>query len=143
MENDDRDLRQEKRFEVVIEARKLEIELFGRRSLFFWGFMASAFVGYATLYKIGSGLSLIIACFGLVCSVAWTLVNRGSKYWQENWEAKVDKVEDNVTGPLFKVALCLWHFGDTWSYLCHHTGTGGLHSSVVSESVQSTDDHHV
>ena len=37
----------------------------------------------------------------MVCSCAWTLVNRGSKYWQENWEAKVERHETSVTGVLF------------------------------------------
>ena len=38
----------------------------------------------------------------MVCSLAWTLVNRASKYWQEQWESKIEKVEDCVTGTLFK-----------------------------------------
>jgi hypothetical protein len=29
-----------------------------------------------------------------VCSVVWTLGNRGSKYWQEAWEKKVERIED-------------------------------------------------
>lgn len=37
----------------------------------------------------------------MVCSAAWTLLNRGSKYWQENWETKVELNEKKVTGPLF------------------------------------------
>src|SRR5439155_2216868 len=50
-----------------------------------------------------SDLAIVVACFGTVCSSAWTLLNRGSKYWQENWEAKVERYEVNVTGPLFAV----------------------------------------
>jgi hypothetical protein len=80
---------------------KFEIQLFWSRSLFFWGFIASAFVGYATLQQHGSDLSVVVACFGVVCSVAWTLVNRGSKYWQEAWEQKVERLESGVTGALF------------------------------------------
>lgn len=38
-------------------------------------------------------------------SFAWFCVNRGSKYWQENWEKHVDLLEDKVTGPLYKVVL--------------------------------------
>jgi len=89
-------------FDKSVNTRALEIELFWKRSLFFWGFIASAFVGYAALKQIGSDLSIVIACFGMVCSAVWSLVNRGSKYWQENWESKVEKIEQNVTGPLFK-----------------------------------------
>ena len=36
---------------------------------------------------------------------AWYLVNRGSKYWQENWENHVDMLEDAVIGPLYKTVL--------------------------------------
>ena len=34
-----------------------------------------------------------------------TLVNRGSKYWQENREAHVDELEDEFEGPLYKTIL--------------------------------------
>jgi hypothetical protein len=46
---------------------------------------------------------LPVASFGLVCSFAWTLANRGSKYWQENWEQKVNRFERGVTGPLIQL----------------------------------------
>lgn len=81
------------------ETRKFEIERYWQRSLFFWGFIGAAFVSYAALYdKTDKLLPLVIACFGLVCSVAWTLQNRGSKYWQEAWEQKVIAVERDVLG---------------------------------------------
>src|ERR1039457_4874632 len=56
-----------------------------------------AFVAYAQLFGRGD-LPFFVACFGLVCSVAWALQNRGSKYWQEAWEAKVESVEKTVLG---------------------------------------------
>jgi hypothetical protein len=93
----------EKAFNTALATRNFEIGLFWQRSLFFWGFIGAAFVGHAALREADSNLSLVLACFGLVCSFAWSLVNRGSKYWQESWETKVDKTEDEVTGPLFKL----------------------------------------
>jgi hypothetical protein len=90
-----------KAFETAVDTRKFEIQLFWTRSIFFWGFIASAFVGYASLRQHASDLSIVVACFGVVCSVAWSLVNRGSKYWQEAWESKVERLEPLVTGPLF------------------------------------------
>jgi hypothetical protein len=86
------------------ETRRFEIERFWQRSLFFWGFIGAAFVAYAALAKdnVDPLLSLSIACFGGVSSVAWTLQNRGSKYWQEAWEDKIRAVEIDVLGvPLF------------------------------------------
>jgi len=90
---------QNKRFDLSVQTRNFEIDLFWKRSLFFWGFISAAFVGYAALRQ--SDLRIVVACFGMICSCAWTLVNRGSKYWQENWETKVERFEDPITGALF------------------------------------------
>jgi hypothetical protein len=89
----------EKRFDVSVQIRNLEIDLFWKRSLFFWGFISAAFVGYSAIKQ--PTLRSVVACFGMVCSVAWSLVNRGSKYWQESWETKVERFETAVTGVLF------------------------------------------
>jgi hypothetical protein len=88
-------------FGVALDTRNLEIQLFWSRSVFFWGFIAVAFAGYAALVRINSGLSLVVATFGFVCSIAWTLVNRGSKYWQEAWEQKILRLEPQEPEPLF------------------------------------------
>jgi hypothetical protein len=97
-------------FDVAVDIRKLEITLFWQRSLFFWGFIAAAFVAYSATGVPSGGtqapsgdteMPFIISCFGFVCSVAWTLVNRGSKYWQEVWEQKLRRVEKEVLGRSF------------------------------------------
>jgi len=90
-----------KAYETAVETRKLEIKLFWSRSLFFWGFIASAFVAYSALRRYSSDISIIIAGFGFVCSVAWSLGNRGGKFWQESWEIKVERIEPSVTGEMF------------------------------------------
>ena len=90
------------RLKISNDTRKFEIELFWKRSLFFWGFIASAFIAFVASYKSNPTLSFVIANFGLACSIAWTLANRGSKFWQENWEQCVTNNEDDVIGPLFK-----------------------------------------
>lgn len=90
------------RFKAAVQARAQELELFWKRSLFFWGFIGSAFVGYAAMSDNTGPAAITLTCFGLVCSLAWTLANRGSKYWQENWEQKVAKAEDAVVGELFR-----------------------------------------
>jgi hypothetical protein len=76
---------EEKRYDVSLQTRNFEIELFWKRTIFFWGFIAAAFGGYAALRNSESDLAIVVACFGAVCSLAWALVNRGSKYWQETW----------------------------------------------------------
>jgi hypothetical protein len=95
--------REKRTHDVALAARAAEIELFWKRSLFFWGFITTAFVGYVSTYKSQHLVAPIFACFGLVCSVAWSLANRGSKYWQENWETKVERAERAITGPLFSI----------------------------------------
>jgi hypothetical protein len=91
-----------KRFDAAVEALQFEIDLFWKRSLFYWGFVGAAFVAFASSHGTKPGLAIIVASFGVVCSLSWSMVNRGSKYWQEFWEAEVGNVEDAVTGVLFK-----------------------------------------
>lgn len=90
----------EETLKYATDVRKFEIDLFWRRSLFFWGFIAAAFVAYAGLLHeaVDKDAIVFIACFGFICSLAWTLGNRGSKYWQEAWEKKVESVEFEVLG---------------------------------------------
>ena len=89
-----------KALEIILDTRKFEIGLFWNRSLFFWGFitLAFAFYGYAKKELSQGVIPLGAASFGLICSWCWHLVNRGSKYWQENWEQKVEDLEEKVTG---------------------------------------------
>lgn len=94
--------RNRKRFEVALITRQFEIDMFWKRSLFFWGFIGSSFVAVAAVEGKSQILSILVSGFGMVCSLGWTLVNRGSKYWQEQWESKIEAVEDAVTGPFFK-----------------------------------------
>ena len=86
-------------YKISIETRNFEIDLYWKRSLFFWGFIATAFLGYGSSLlaeKPNHNLALLIACFGLVCSLCWSLVNRGSKYWQEHWEKQVTIFEKKI-----------------------------------------------
>jgi len=97
-------------FAQVADIRKFEIELYWKRSTYFWALIAVAFAGYFAILaadKIPNKffLSLVVACIGIVFTYAWHLANRGSKYWQENWENHLDLLEDKVTGPLYKTRL--------------------------------------
>ena len=87
-----------KRYEVALDTRKFEIELFWKRSLFFWGFVSVAFAGYFNAPKH----QLLISSFGFVLSFGWSLANRGGKYWQENWEMVIDKIDKKMTNGVFK-----------------------------------------
>lgn len=99
-----------KAYEQVADIRKFEIELYWKRATYFWALIAVAFAGYFAILSSKSMpnkffLSMAVASTGFVVSFAWYLANRGSKYWQENWEHHMDLLEDNVTGPLYKTIL--------------------------------------
>src|SRR5277367_3518599 len=87
-----------KALEYALDIRKFEIDLYWKRATYFWAFIAAAFAGYGLTYKTAADLepwlSTVFSSLGLVFSVAWHLVNRGSKFWQNNWERHVDLLED-------------------------------------------------
>lgn len=97
----DRDVKTQKAYDVAIETRTLEIELFWKRAIFFWAFVAAAFAAFSSTYDKHPALALLVSGFGVICSVTWSLANRGSKYWQQTWESRVEKLEQEITGPLF------------------------------------------
>lgn len=61
----------EKRFRIAIETRAFEIDLFWKRSIFFWGFISVAFVGYATLRTASSDLAIVVGSSG------WSVLRPG------------------------------------------------------------------
>jgi hypothetical protein len=99
--------------------RDFEIDKFWTRSAYFWGFIALIFGAYITVTtgKYASRaeamyLDLYLILLGGIFSLAWLLVIKGSKRWQENWEAHIDELEDDITGPLYKTVYCnrKWFF---------------------------------
>ncbi len=91
--------KQERSFQYAVDFLKLEITLFWQRSLFFWGFSAASFVGYGVLHKeADKDLAVAMSCFGIVCSIAWTLANRGSRWWTFYWRQKVEAAEREMLG---------------------------------------------
>lgn len=99
----------EKALEKALETRKFEIDLYWRRATYFWTFIGATFggffVAYASVSPRRQDLLVILCCLGVVFSFAWFCVNKGSKYWQENWEKHVDLLEDKTIGPLYKILL--------------------------------------
>lgn len=95
--------------EQALETRKFEIELYWKRATYFWAFIAVTFAAFGLVQRKGvvdsEFLSFLLANLGFILSFGWFLANRGSKYWQENWEHHVDHLEDNIIGPLFKTSL--------------------------------------
>jgi hypothetical protein len=96
--------------DLALDIRKFEIGLYWQRAAYFWALIAAAFAGYFAVLSVErladrEYLAYILSCIGFIFTWAWFLVNRGSKYWQENWENHVDMLEDEVHGPLYKTIL--------------------------------------
>lgn len=100
-------IRGQKALEQALDIRKFEIEMYWKRASYFWTLIAASFAGYGlTLGKAELGFfSTVVCCVGLVFSVGWSLVIKGSKQWQENWENHVEMLEDCIQGPLYKTVL--------------------------------------
>jgi hypothetical protein len=93
----------------ALDIRKFEIELYWKRSTYFWTLTAAALAGFFSLSGSASSTlpeaQFIVSCLGLVLSLGWYLATRGSKFWQANWERHVDLLEDSIMGPLYKTSL--------------------------------------
>lgn len=92
----------------ALDIRKFEIDLYWRRATYFWTLLATTFAGFFAVSiaePTKSLLILLISCIGLVLALGWYLVNRGSKFWQNNWERHVDTLENEFMGPLYKTTI--------------------------------------
>lgn len=99
-------------FEKAHDIRKFEIELYWKRTAYFWTLIAATFAGYFILLTSDSEklaykdiYLTIISSMGLIFSLGWFLAAKGSKFWQENWEGHIDMLENAITGPLYKTVL--------------------------------------
>jgi hypothetical protein len=97
--------------EHALDIRKFEIDLYWKRATYFWTLIGADLVGYSALQvstvqnERTIDLSILLSCIGIVFSLGWFCVNKGSKQWQENWESHVDMLEDGIIGPLYKTVL--------------------------------------
>lgn len=101
-----------KALEYALDIRKFEIDLYWERAKYFWAFLTVALGAYWALYQqlepddpVQRAFLVGVASFGFLVAVAWYLVNRGSKFWQENWEGHVDGLEGYTIGYLYRKTL--------------------------------------
>ena len=107
-------VKRERALSTAHDIRKFEIELYWKRATYFWTLIATAIGGFTLLLNVDvTKLDLvarqlrpillqILAAVAFLFAVGWYLVNKGSKFWQRNWEAHVDVLENEFTGPLYK-----------------------------------------
>lgn len=98
-------------FKHILDIRKFEIELYWKRTSFFWTIIGSIIAGYFIVFSKSDNstnsnkILFCLANLGLIFSVGWYFVNRGSKFWQVNWEKHMDTIEDDIIGPLYKTTI--------------------------------------
>lgn len=84
-------------YEKAHDIRKFEIGLFWQRATYYWAFILAAFTAHFAL--------AVTAFFCYFFSLCWVLMNKGSKFWQKNWEGHIDELEREFSGDLYKVIL--------------------------------------
>jgi hypothetical protein len=99
-----------KAYKIANDNRKFEISNYWKRANYYWLFQASVYAGY--FYSLTAEhnrylcenpeIIVGITCLGFLTAFAWYLTNKGSKQWQDNWENHVYKLEEGITGPLYK-----------------------------------------
>jgi len=94
-----------KALEIALDTRKFEIELYWKRTAYFVLFIGAIFVGYYNVFSNSKShwASLFIAALGFLLSLLWYMANRGSKYWQENWEAQIEELSTYLGTPIFGI----------------------------------------
>lgn len=87
------------------DIRKFEIDLYWKRATYFFAFFTVITAAYGYLFTHTGYITYtpFISIIGTVFLICFYYVNIGSKYWQENWELVIDKLEYYVTGNLYKV----------------------------------------
>lgn len=98
----------EKSYQKAWEAKNFEIENYWKRANYFWAFQVASFAGYFAVlgsdaYSSSPQVLYFVICIGFVTAFAWTFINKGSKTWQRHWEIHVDMLENEITGPLYKI----------------------------------------
>jgi hypothetical protein len=93
------------------ELRKFEIENYWKRATYFWVFQLAAFTLLGLIWPqildpkgpLQPTALMIPAGLGSITALVGLLTAKGSKFWQENWEAHVDALEGDVEGRLTQI----------------------------------------
>lgn len=100
----------EEAFQIALDTRKFEIDLYWKRTSYFVLFIGAVFVGYYRVLPINGSsdsekewLLLLLSSLGFLLSLLWYMANRGSKFWQENWEAHIEDLSIELGKPIFGI----------------------------------------
>lgn len=90
------------------ELRSFELDLYWKRATYFWGFIIAIFTAYFITFdkdydSLNKNYRLIINGVGIIFSIAYYLVNKGSTYWAGHWERMIDSFEKINKTPLYLI----------------------------------------
>ena len=74
-----------------------EIQIYWQRALYFFGFISIIGAGYVKIKASSPNntvVSLLFSMLFVFLAFCWYLSNRGSKFWQENWELHIKELEN-------------------------------------------------
>ncbi|MCW5693767.1 MAG: hypothetical protein KIT48_15515 [Pseudolabrys sp.] len=104
----------EKAFDVALQMRSLEYDLYWKRASFGWVIVGAAITAFGAVRgEADFAIEYGMACLGLIVSFAWYLINRAGASWARNWEIHVEILEDKVIGKLFKSVMNRLEFDST------------------------------
>jgi len=91
------------------DIRKFEIELLWKRAAYVATFQTLLFAAMGLSFRaygdLASLFQIITCVAGVFSSFFWYLINKGSKFWHENWTHHIDFLEDEFEGKLHKTVL--------------------------------------
>lgn len=97
------------------DIRKFEIDLLWRRAAYVGTFQTLLFAALGASFSADKltpesefaidFLRLAICVAGIFIAFFWYLINKGSKFWHENWERHIDCLENEFEGKLHKTVL--------------------------------------
>lgn len=102
----------EEALKIALDTRKFEIGLYWKRTGYFVLFIGAVFIGYYKIMQTAESsidkyqkewLLLLLAALGFLLSLLWYMANRGSKFWQENWEAHIKELSTHLGVPIFGI----------------------------------------
>jgi ABC-type multidrug transport system fused ATPase/permease subunit len=85
------------KLQFAFEARNFELKLFWKRSAYFSALIGVTGYLYAnSINKQDPYALILVSAIGIILNFAWVLANKGSKYWYESWEMKMEMFDFNI-----------------------------------------------